>query len=195
MIWYTLDYSLFWNTMGVRFYCLLNFYFWFENPIFTLLLLLFFGVTFSSEGYVWQYFWLDWNFLRRLSSFYLAMTVESPLNYGATLMLLLCNTSWMPILVFFNFVLSPPPYLLLLLPFVFMLVLGVWWVESLPALLFLMLEFSLSEFLLSLEELELLYSIITFSFSSRIEQDSLGCSDTFEITDMWVWAWIEERWN
>lgn len=88
----------------------------------------------------------------------------------------------MPILVFFNLVLSP----YLLLPFEFMLVLGVWWEESLPDLLFLMLEFSLSEFLLSLDEFELLYSIITFSFSSRIEQDSLGCSDTFEITDMWV---------
>ena len=95
----------------------------------------------------------------------------------------------MPILVFLSLVLSP----CLLVRFVF--VLGVCWDESLPALLFLMLEFSLSEFLLSLEEFELLYSIITFSFSSRIEQDSLGCSDTFEITDMWVCPWIDDRWN
>lgn len=93
-------------------------------------------------------------------------------------MFLPCCSSWRLILVFLSFVLSP--YLLLPLVLVF----GVCCEESLSVLLFLMFEFSLSEFLLSLDELELLCSIITFSFSSNIEQDSLGCSDTLEITDM-----------
>lgn len=90
------------------------------------------------------------------------------------------------ILVFFSLVLSPPYLWLSPSPFVF----GV--DES---LLFLILEFSLSEFLLSLDEFELLYSTITFSFSSRIEHDSLGYSDTFDITDMWAWPGRDDRWN
>ncbi len=46
-----------------------------------------------------------------------------------------------------------------------------------------MFEFSLSEFLLPEEGLEFIYSIKTFSFSSRTEQDSLGYSETLDITD------------
>ena len=49
-------------------------------------------------------------------------------------------------------------------------------------LLFLILEFSLSEFLLPLDELESTYSTWTLSFSSSIEHDSLS-SEIFPLIE------------